>query len=322
MPALKYPCPPQAPLFLPLFSLLPSPSLWTGRLASILLYTLLDILSASCLFDIAQSGVAAVSSSYTSPRSSRTWNPASVTAIYLFNPYTLLACLGRPTTAFTTFFTLLSIRHACDAKLTTSAFALAIASYISLHPVLLLPPIGLLCYDRLCYQHSGQTVRADVVSGTVPAKGKIAVDQRTRPLPLPFAGMLTITFATSILFLLGLSRTLLPSWNFLSNVYLTPLTMPDLTPNPGVWWYFFIEMFDAFREFFLGVFWLHMLAYSVPFCIRFQKQPLAAVVLMMGILSIFQPYANVGDVGAWLSCLCLLGHVFECKSDSVVITRL
>lgn len=94
---------------------------------------------------------------------------------------------------------------------------------------------------------------------------------------------------------------------------MTPLTLPDLTPNPGLWWYFFIEMFDAFREFFLGVFWLHMLSYSVPFCLRFRKQPLVAVVLMMGIIAVFQPYANVGDAGAWLSCLCLLGHIFECK---------
>jgi len=298
-------------LFLPLFSLLPSPSTWLGRISSILLFSTLDLLSADCLYDIAKSGVATVSSSYTSPRASRTWNAASVTAIYLFNPYTILACLGRPTTAFTTFFTLLSFRHACQAKLTTSAFALAIASYISLHPVLLLPPIGLLCYDRLCHEHSGETVRADVVGGDIPPSAKIAVDQRSRPLPIPFAALLAATFAASLVFLLGLSRILLPSWQFISSVYMTPLTMPDLTPNPGVWWYFFIEMFDAFREFFLGVFWLHMLAYSVPFCVRFSKQPLAAVVLMMGIIAIFQPYANVGDVGAWLSCLCLLGHVFE-----------
>ena len=94
---------------------------------------------------------------------------------------------------------------------------------------------------------------------------------------------------------------------------MTPLTLPDLTPNPGLWWYFFIEMFDAFREFFLGVFWLHMLSYSVPFCLRFRKQPLVAVVLMMGVIAVFQPYANVGDAGAWLSCLCLLGHIFEGK---------
>nr|POE77692.1 gpi transamidase component gab1 [Quercus suber] len=95
---------------------------------------------------------------------------------------------------------------------------------------------------------------------------------------------------------------------------MTPLELPDLTPNTGLWWYFFIEMFDAFRSFFLGVFWLHMLSYSVPFSLRFHKQPLAAVVLMMGINAIFEPYANIGDVGAWLSSLCLLGHVFELTS--------
>ena len=32
------------------------------------------------------------------------------------------------------------------------------------------------------------------------------------------------------------------------------LTLPDLTPNPGLWWYFFTEMFDHFRAFFLMVF--------------------------------------------------------------------
>ena len=32
------------------------------------------------------------------------------------------------------------------------------------------------------------------------------------------------------------------------------VTLPDLTPNPGMWWYFFTEMFDHFRPFFLMVF--------------------------------------------------------------------
>lgn len=30
--------------------------------------------------------------------------------------------------------------------------------------------------------------------------------------------------------------------------------MSDLTPNVGMWWYFFTQMFDHFRNFFLGVF--------------------------------------------------------------------
>ena len=32
------------------------------------------------------------------------------------------------------------------------------------------------------------------------------------------------------------------------------LSLPDLTPNTGLWWYFFTEMFDHFRPFFLMVF--------------------------------------------------------------------
>ncbi|KXL43411.1 hypothetical protein M433DRAFT_92039 [Acidomyces richmondensis BFW] len=275
----------QAPLLLPLFSLLPSPSTWVGTVASILLYTGLDIICANCLYQIAESGAAYKSRLFTTPRIGRTWRPLTVAAIYLFNPLTLLTCLGRPTTVFTTLFTLLSITNACQARMFNAVFALAVASYISLHPVLLLAPIALLCYDQIC-AHNGFVFSLNLVT----------------------------TFMTVIALLLGLSRLLLPSWRFIPSVYLTTMALPDLTPNPGLWWYFFIEMFDAFREFFLGVFWLHMLSYSVPFCLRFQKQPLAAVILMMGVVAVFQPYANVGDAGTWLSCLALLSHIFELSS--------
>lgn len=144
---------------------------------------------------------------------------------------------------------------------------------------------------------------------------KVTTDQRVLPKAVPFALQITATFITTTAFLFLLSRLLLPSWQFIPSVYLTPLQLPDLTPNPGLWWYFFIEMFDAFRSFFLGVFWLHMFSYSIPFCLRLRGQPLAAVVLMMGVCAVFEPYANAGAVGTWLSCLCLLGHVFERKSS-------
>lgn len=293
---------------------MPSASTWLGRLATILIYTGLDVLTADCIYDIASSGAAAASLLFTSPRADRVWQPASVAAVYLFNPFTLVACFGRPTTAFAAFFTLLSVKHACQAKVTTAAFALAIASYISLHPVLLLPPIGLLCYDQLCVQLAGRATMTEEGTSGQGRVTRIACNKELLPPISTFAIVLVSTFLTFSGFLLVVSRLLLPSWQFLDSVYMTPLTMPDLTPNSGLWWYFFIEMFDAFREFFLGVFWLHMLSYSIPFCIRFRNQPLAAVVLMLGINAIFQPYANVGDVGTWLSSLCLLGHVFECES--------
>jgi hypothetical protein len=32
------------------------------------------------------------------------------------------------------------------------------------------------------------------------------------------------------------------------------LELGDLSPNVGLWWYFFTEMFDHFRPFFLAIF--------------------------------------------------------------------
>ena len=197
---------------------------------------------------------------------------------------------------------LLSIDHACQAKSLTSAFALATAAYVSVHPALLLPPIGLLCYERLCYRQS-------CVHGT--KRTGVAPDHHPGPAAVLFASRFIGVFFSGLAFLLVLSRLIISSWQFLPSVYLTPLQLPDLTPNVGLWWYFFIEMFDPFRSFFLGVFWLHMLSYSAPLCLRLKNQPLAAVILMMGVVAIFEPYANAGDIGAWLSALCLLSHVFE-----------
>lgn len=48
------------------------------------------------------------------------------------------------------------------------------------------------------------------------------------------------------------------------------LTISDLKPNIGLAWYFFIEMFDHFRAFFLVVFALHPLLYVAPFTIAYK----------------------------------------------------
>ena len=180
---------------------------------------------------------------------------------------------------------------ACSGATVSSAFALALAASISLHPTLLLPPLVLLCHDRQTLHGAAQSQQTSL--GTYAVKHVTA-------------------FAASTVILLGLSYSLTQSWAFLPAVYGTRLLVPDLTPNVGLWWYFFIEMFDSFRSFFLGVFGLHMAAYSPGLTIRLWRQPLAAVVLLCGVFSVFQPYPNIGDTGAWTAMLTLYGHVFEC----------
>ena len=48
------------------------------------------------------------------------------------------------------------------------------------------------------------------------------------------------------------------------------LTVPDLTPNVGLFWYFFTEAFEHFRVFFLCVFQINAFLYVLPLSFRFR----------------------------------------------------
>jgi len=86
--------------------------------------------------------------------------------------------------------------------------------------------------------------------------------------------------------------------------------VPDLTPNAGLWWYFLIEIFDPFREFFLGVFWLHLVGYVGGLTLRIRRQPLFVITSLLGIFAIFKPYPSISDVSLYFALLPLYRHVF------------
>ncbi|KAG9751038.1 GPI transamidase-like protein component PIG-U, partial [Aureobasidium melanogenum] len=281
----------QAPLLLPLFSLLPDPTRYP--LVTVLLYTIVDLASAYALMQIFASGQSYATRFFTSSRESKRWSSFAVAAAYLFNPFIILTCLARSTNAFGNLFVLVATAKACRGAFLTSSLALAIASYMSLHPLLLLPPLTILCYDSWMLRRKNTNQGASA------------------PTLLAFAVRYTLVLVAAIAILFALSYVLIGDWSFISSVYASRLLLPDLTPNVGLWWYFFIEIFDSFRNFFLGVFWLHMASYSPALTIRLRDQPLAAIVLLCGIFAIFQPYANVGDAGFWLSMLSMYGHVHE-----------
>ncbi|KAI1077668.1 PIG-U-domain-containing protein [Whalleya microplaca] len=281
----------QAPLLLPLFSLLPDPSNYP--IFTYILYIIVDLLSAEALYKIAESGEASASRLFTSRRKDRRWSGYVVAAIFLFNPFTIATCLGRPTNVFTTCAILHAIAKAISGNPFTSMLALSFASYLSLYPILLLPPLILLAYDR---QHSSK---------------------RTSSL-LQFAGVnvALVTFCLSTLFLV--SYLLTGSWEFLRSTYGIQLTLTDLTPNVGLWWYFFIEMFDSFRAFFLAVFWLHLSCYVGGLSIRVRAQPLVVLTLLLGIFAIFKPYPSIADSSLFLAMVPLYRHVFPLLRYSFV----
>lgn len=203
---------------------------------------------------------------------------------FLFNPFTIATCIGRPTSVFTTCAILYAISKAVVGASFTSMLALSFAAYLSMYPLLLFPPLILLCYDRR------------------PAK-------RTESL-ISFILGNAAAVGGSILSLLHMSFLITGSWEFLSSTYGVQLLLPDLTPNVGLWWYFFIEMFDSFRNFFLGVFWLHLSSYVGGLTIRLRRQPLFVLTMLLGIFAIFKPYPSISDTSLFLAMLPLYQHVF------------
>ncbi|KAI4120909.1 MAG: hypothetical protein LQ338_006682 [Usnochroma carphineum] len=271
-----------APLFLPLFALIP-PSLF--QIVTALLYTLVDLVCANAVIRIADSGVASSSRLYTSPRKDIKWDSIAVGAAYLLSPFTVATCLARPTSVFSNSAILCAIASAVDRKPIKSMLALAFAAYLSLYPALLLPPLILLCHDQ-----------------SVGAKSNLPVT----------AVRLSTYFLGSLAWFLTISYMLTgQSWEFLRSTYGIHLLLPDLTPNVGLWWYFFIEMFDSFREFFLGVFWLHLVGYVGGLCFRLRKQPLFVLTTLIGIFAIFQPYPSIADASLYFSLIPLYCHIFS-----------
>lgn len=221
---------------------------------------------------------------------------------FLFSPFALASCMARSTSTLTNLCILTAIAKACHGASVTCVLALAAASYLSMHPILLFPPLLVLLYEA-------------------------RLDRSKKPAsPLVFTALHTLGLLVACGVLLGASALLLGSWNFLEATYGVRLLLPDLTPNVGLWWYFFTEMFDSFRDFFLGVFWLHVASYTPGLTLRLQKQPLFVAATLTGIFAIFTPYPSVADAALYISLVPLFRHLFPRKSyhrrtNAVVLSR-
>lgn len=274
----------QAPLLLPLFSLLPDPSY--APLATNLFYIVVDLLSANALTQVAESGFASVTRLFSSSRKELKWNSVAIAAGFLLNPFTIVTCLARSTSALANLFILTAMAKASQGASFTFVLATAFASYLAMHPILLFPPLLILLFDAR------------------------ALKKQNTPDAWTFAITHTMGLAAAIGTLLGASAFLTGSWDFLAATYGVRLLLPDLTPNVGLWWYFFIEMFDSFREFFLGVFWLHAASYMPGLTIRLHKQPLFVACTLTGIFAVFTPYPSIADAALYLSLIPLFRHLF------------
>lgn len=93
------------------------------------------------------------------------------------------------------------------------------------------------------------------------------------------------------------------------------LKVPDLTPNIGLFWYFFTEMFDHFHTFFTYVFQLNPFVYVVPLCLRFNSNVPLLSFTLCAMMAIFKSYPAVGDVAFYMALLPMWTHLLPCNTS-------
>ncbi|EDR11553.1 uncharacterized protein LACBIDRAFT_313879 [Laccaria bicolor S238N-H82] len=224
-----------------------------------------------------------------------------IAAFYLLNPYIFMSTLALSTSSLENTLTLFSIMFACHGNISAALLAFAFLIQLSLSSlVILIPLLLLLITNPLSHLASPRPISVSLRK-TIPLLGEI----------------------TAYTLILSLASTLVAgSWAWIPQTWGATLTLPDLTPNPGMWWYFFTEMFDHFRPFFLMVFSIHLLIYIAPVCIKFQYDPLYATFVLLGVLGTFKAYPTLSDPGLFLSMISLFPEVYPYFRHPIVTTLL
>ena len=106
------------------------------------------------------------------------------------------------------------------------------------------------------------------------------------------------------------------------------LSVPDQSPNLGLFWYFFTETFEHFRVFFLCIFQINAFIYVLPLTIRFRyanpvtiklkrtslysNHPVFLSYILLSLMALFKSYPVIGDLTVPLALLPLWSHTFRC----------
>ena len=153
-----------------------------------------------------------------------------------------------------------------------SCLFLALASYKGLYPIMLIAPLCVVLLEKMSNKTAFKIITRVVIPCSILLGSFLA-------------GLLWISYIVMD-----------KNWNFLWSTYGFILSVPgtvnrkcyvilfsklssvlELTPNMGLFWYIFTEMFEHFRVFFVATFQLNVFVYVIPLSIRLRKDPFLLV---------------------------------------------
>ncbi|KAL1214735.1 hypothetical protein V5N11_019706 [Cardamine amara subsp. amara] len=224
--------------------------------------------------------------------------------VYLWNPFTILSCVGLSTSPIENLAVIVSLYGAVTRRVPLAAFGLIMATHLSLYPAtLVIPLIFLLGYGL-------DAPPRKLFLQTKDREGEPGQDKLTRTTQLPFLWKTVLHFVFWVLvwsiYVLVLCSLSLKQYGGLEEMFKRTygfiLNIEDLSPNIGVFWYFFAEAFDFSRNYFLIVFQIYMfLSILLPLARRLKHRPCFIAFVYLAFSSILKSYPSVGDAALYLS---------------------
>ncbi|XP_071919815.1 uncharacterized protein [Coffea arabica] len=235
--------------------------------------------------------------------------------VYLWNPFTIVTCLGYNTTPIENLFIILSLYGACTGIAPVAAFGWVVATHLSLYPaILIIPIIVLLARGLDAPPRKLFLQQLSSKAGNDSSSDRHVEALKSQPTPFSLRPVLAFLFwsllwASYVLILCGIAlKNSGGLWEMFERTYGFILTVKDLSPNIGVLWYFFAEVFEFFRNFFLIVCHANILFMILPLAIRLYHRPCFLAFVYMAISSILKSYPSVGDSALYLGLLALFAN--------------
>ncbi|KAK6620363.1 hypothetical protein RUM44_006764 [Polyplax serrata] len=217
--------------------------------------------------------------------------PAYVAFSYLFNPYIILNCAALTTTNFSNLLLAGVFYSMVKRRQFICVLLLSLIAQQSFYLFTLLVPVCLQFYNF--------------------EKTKKCIFQ------------ILITFTVIFAGLLGLCYSISGSWKFIESTYGVILNVSDLTPNIGLFWYFFTEMFDHFRALFISALQINAtVLYLFPLALHLRNEPIFLSFIIVALTAVFKSYPSLGDVGFYFSLLPIWKHLFFFMRQTFNITCL
>merc|ERR1711971_239282 len=225
--------------------------------------------------------------------------PYYVQLAYLLNPYLVASCAAKTTTVFANLLLALFLWSALKKKLLPACLFLALATYQGFYPVMLLVPLCLMLLPEPENEESSSSNDVKLTLMTVMT-----------------------TFAITLGTIYYLSYLVMGnSWTFMYSTLGFTLAVPELTPNMGLFWYFFTEMFEHFRVFFVCTFQINCFVYVYPLASRLKNQPFLLSLSLIALTAIFKSYPSYGDVGFYISLLPTVSYLFPYMKQSFIVAN-